>query len=81
MQEEAANCPPGMRLVSEQERVETLEMLRKGREDTFQAINSLPIANVTGAVRRRRQENEEKLTEIEKAIASFSRPKVYVSLS
>ena len=45
-----ANCPPGMKLMPDAERVETLEMLHKGKEEVFQAINKLPIASNTGAV-------------------------------
>ena len=79
--EEAANCPPGMRLLPEAERLETLEMLEKGKDEVYQAINRLPIASNTGAVQRRRQEYENKLNEIETAIKTFSRRKVYVSIN
>lgn len=72
--------PPGMRLMSREEQQETLEMLMKGKEEVFQGINKLPIASNTGAVRRRRKELEDKLEEIENAIKTFSRPKVYVSI-
>ncbi|OMJ74893.1 hypothetical protein SteCoe_26100 [Stentor coeruleus] len=79
--EEQAKCPPGMKLMSETERVETLAILQKGKDDVWQAINRLPIASNTLAVQKKRSECEAKLIELENAIKTFSRPKVYVALS
>lgn len=77
---ENADCPEGMRLMPEDERQDTLLMLDKGKEEVFQAINKLPIANNSGTIQRRRKNYEEKLTEIEAAVKMFSRPRVYVAL-
>ncbi|CAG9331537.1 unnamed protein product [Blepharisma stoltei] len=79
-QEEDAKCPPGMRLMPEEERLETLEILQKGKDDVWMLINKLPIASNTQSVIRRREEYEKKLQELENAIKTFSRPKVYVAL-
>ena len=78
--EEQANCPAGMRLMPEDERVSTLDHLEKSKTEVFNNINKLPIASNTRAVQLRRQELESKLTEIESAIKIFSRPKVYVAI-
>ena len=78
--EEQANCPAGMRLMPEDERVSTLESLEKSQTEVFNNINKLPIASNTRTVQLRRQELESKLTEIESAIKIFSRPKVYVAI-
>jgi len=80
LKEEQAKCPSGMRLMPEQERVETLRMLEVAREETFQGLNKLPIASNTQQVAKRRNEYEKKLNEIEDAIKTFSRPKVYVAI-
>ena len=79
-QEELAKCPPGMKLMPEQERVETLEILQRGKDEVWQAINKLPIASNTLTVQRKRAEYEAKLQELENAIKTFSKPKVYVAL-
>ena len=80
-EEEQAKCPPGMKLMAEQERLETLEILKKGKEDVWQDINKLPIASNTLTVQRRRAEYEGKLVDLENAIKTFSKPKVYVALN
>lgn len=79
-QEEDSKCPPGMRLMPEDERLETLEILKKGKDDVWALINRLPIAANTPSVQRRREEYEKKLQELENAIKTFTRPKVYVAL-
>lgn len=78
--EEQANCPSGMRLMPEEERVTTLNQLEKSKDEVFNNINKLPIASNTRTVQLRRQELENKLQEIENAISIFSRPKVYVAI-
>ena len=70
-----------MKLMPESERTETLEILLKGKEDVWQCINKLPIASNTLTIQRRRAEYEAKLIELENAIKTFSKPKVYVALS
>jgi len=78
--EEQASCPSGMRLMSEEERLETLELLQKGKADVWSAINKLPIASNTPSIIRRRNEYERKLDEIESGLKTFSRAKVYIAL-
>lgn len=78
--EEQANCPSGMRLMPEEERVVTLDHLEKSKVEVFNNINKLPIASNTRAVQLRRQDLETKLEEIENAVKIFSRPKVYVAI-
>jgi len=79
--DEQAKCPPGMKLMHEQERVETLQILQRGKDEVWQAINKLPIASNTMTVQKRRAEYEAKLQELENAIRTFSKPKVYVALN
>lgn len=79
-EEVQASCPPGMRLMSEEERLETLELLNKGKADVWTALNKLPIASTTPSIIRRRNEYERKLDEIESGLKTFSRPRVYIAL-
>ena len=78
--EEDAKNPPGMRLMTEDERLETLEMLIKAKDEAMLDYNKLPIAANNMAIKQRRQDIEDKLQEVEKAIKTFTRPKVYVAL-
>ncbi|GLC39541.1 hypothetical protein PLESTB_001628700 [Pleodorina starrii] len=75
---EAALIPPGMRLMPEEERVETLELLKKNREEVERAIQALPLRIETLSAVRRKEELERRLKEIEDALKIFSRPKVLV---
>jgi hypothetical protein len=77
---EQASCPSGMRLMSEEERLETLELLRNGKAEVWSALNKLPIASNTPSIIRRRNEYERKLDEIESGLQTFSRQKVYIAL-
>lgn len=77
---EAALIPPGMRLLPEEERLETLEILRRNREEVERAIQHLPLRTETQGAIRRRDELERRLREVEDAQKIFSRPKVLVHL-
>ena len=75
---ERARIPPGMTLVSEAERLETLSELAQRREEVIREISSLPITHETLRIRKRRQELEQKVGEIDAAVAIFSRKDVFV---
>jgi len=78
LEEEQKDIPAGTRLLSAEEVHETLENLKKSRQDLFLALEKLPIANVTRAVENKKKGLEEKIKEVDRAIDLFSRPKVYV---
>ena len=48
---EDAQNPPGMRLMTEEERLETLEMLIKAKDEAMLDYNKLPIAANNMAIR------------------------------
>ena len=75
----AAECPPGMVLVPEDERVETLEQLAAARKETQSELNRMPITHRSMAMERRKTALEAKLDEIEAATKIFSRSKVYIA--
>lgn len=77
---EAALIPPGMRLLPEDERLETLAILAKNREEVERAIQHLPLRIETLSAIRRKEDLERRLKEIEEAQKIFSRPKVLVHL-
>ena len=80
LRKETAKYPKGTRLLSEEERLFTLEKLKQSRDDINKVIEKLPITSDTQAFRNKKDELFKKLDEIEKAIETFSKKKVFVKL-
>ena len=72
------DCPEGMVVMAEEERIDTLEVLEESHAELMAALNALPIRIETLGQRTRKAELEDKLREIEDAIRVFSRSKVFV---
>lgn len=79
-EKEAQLIPEGMRMMSNDERIETLEILEKNREEVMEAITRLPFVAETPSQIRNKNQLERRLQEIEEARKIFSRPKVLVKL-
>lgn len=75
------DCPPGHVLLPEDERKETLRVLRQSYADRIQELNSMPVRNDTLRMRRRKMEIEEELKRIDGGIKVFQRPKVFVKIN
>jgi hypothetical protein len=75
------NCPPGMRLMPENERMSTLEVLMRSKEEAQRAFNNLPFITETVSLRKKKNDLEMKLREIDHAIGLFNKPKVYVAMN
>lgn len=67
-----------MRLLPEEERLETLAILERNKHDVERALQGLPIIIETPSQIRRKDELEKRLKEIEDAFKVFSRSKVLV---
>lgn len=78
--EEESKIPAGTRLMSEQERLSTLQDLQVTKKELTNMLERMPIANRTQAAERRKKELEEKLMRIERAIETFSKKVVYIAL-
>lgn len=78
--ESEADVPSGMRLMSEPERVETLDMVRAGIADTHAALSKFKLLVDTPSQVRRKAELEAKLAQLEEAQRVFSRTRVFVKL-
>ena len=78
-QKKKDECPPGMRLVSEEDRLETLTELEKSKREVQGAINKLPMLCDTQFLQQKKNNMERKLQEIDEAIKIFSRKKVYIA--
>ncbi len=70
--------PSGMRILPEEERLETLAILEQNRIEIDRQIQGLPIIIETPSMIRRKEDLERRLCEIEDAVKVFSRPKVLV---
>ncbi|XP_050301622.1 uncharacterized protein LOC126739839 isoform X2 [Anthonomus grandis grandis] len=79
--EQDAECPPGHVLLPEEERKETLRVLRQSYADRIQELNMMPVRNDTLKMRKRKMEIEEELKRIDGGIKVFQRPKVYVKIN
>ena len=78
--DEMAKHPPGTRLMPKEERQETLKDLKEAKAETENQLERLPITAHSGKMERHRKELEEKQGRLEKAIETFSKPKVYVAM-
>ncbi|DBA04071.1 TPA: hypothetical protein N0F65_009418 [Lagenidium giganteum] len=74
------DCPPGMMLMDEDERLRTLDVLRQRLEQARRQVNALPLRIETPSQIRRKNALDAKLEEIEDAIKVFDRKKVYVAI-
>ena len=80
LKKETSKYPKGTRLLSEEERLFTLEKLKQGKNDINQIIEKLPITCDSQAFRNKKEELFKKLDEIENAIETFSKKKVFVKV-
>ena len=79
-QEEAAKYPKGTKLLSDEERISTLNGLIKNKKELTNQLEKMPITTRTNSIRIRKEELIKKLEEIEKAIDMFSRKQVFVKI-
>ena len=78
--EEALKYPKGTKLLSEEERLSTLNGLIQNKKDLTNQLEKMPITTRTNAVRIRKEEIIKKLEELEKAIDMFSRKQVFIKI-
>ena len=74
-------CPPGKRLVPEQERRQTMQKLKADLKLAQRAVDTLPMVLETPAHKRREEAAIKRLKQVEKAISFFSNTPVYVPLN
>ena len=79
-QEEAAKYPKGTKLLSEEERISTLNGLLENKKEITNQLEKMPITTRTNSIRIRKEELLNKLEELEKAIEMFSKKQVFVKI-
>jgi len=70
--------PKGTRLLSEEERIQTLTSLKKAQIENSLLLEKMPITNRTFKLQQKREELMRKLSEIDKAIEMFSKKQVFI---
>ena len=78
--EEESTYPPGTKLISEEERVKTLNMLIKNKQVIENILEKMPITKRAKSIQNKKEDLERKLTEIEKEIDKFSKKRVFVEI-
>ena len=78
--EEASKYPKGTKLLSEDERISTLNGLLENKKEITNQLEKMPITTRTNSIRIRKEELLNKLEEIEKAIEMFSKKQVFVKI-
>lgn len=73
-------CPEGHVMLPDNERKETLRMLRQSYAELITELNMLPVRSDTLKVRNRKMDIEKQLKKLDEGIKVFTRPKVYVKI-
>ena len=77
-QEEAAKYPKGTKLLTEEERISTLNGLINSKKEMTNLLEKLPITTRTLAMQNKKEELIRKIEEVEKAIEMFSKKQVFI---
>ncbi len=78
--EEEAKIPKGTKLLTEEERLSTLNGLLNSKKELTNLLEKMPITTRTIAVQHKKDELIKKLDEIEKAIEMFSKKQVFIKI-
>ena len=77
---EEQKYPKGTKLLTEEERLTTLNGLINTKKDIQNQIEKMPITTRTKAVQYKKEELEHKMDEIDRAIEMFSKKQVFVKM-
>ncbi|CAC5356457.1 Enkurin domain-containing protein 1 [Mytilus coruscus] len=72
--------PPGHKVLPENERLQTLNLLKERERELMKLLSALPLRMDTFRLRTEKQELEAKLSEIDEGKKIFSKPKVFVKI-
>jgi len=77
-QKEASKYPKGTKLLSEEERVNTLNGLINSKKEMENLLEKMPITTRTLSIQNKKEELIKKIEEVEKAIDLFSKKQVFI---
>lgn len=78
LKQEESKYPKGTRLLSEEERISTLESLNLKKKKLEEELFKMPITMKTMSLQNRKAELEKQLDEVDAAINQFSKKKVFI---
>jgi len=73
-----ADCPPGLRVVGDEEKAQIMQTLTTERAKAEEVLRSLPFVIKTNATQQKKDTLESRLVEIDGAIAAYSKERVLV---
>ena len=76
--EEESHYPPGTKLLSENERINTLNGLIETKKNIENILEKMPITKRAHSIQEKKEMLEKKLDQIDKEIEMFSKKKVFV---
>ena len=76
--EEISKYPKGTKLLSEEERVSTLNGLINSKKEMINLLEKMPITTRTLSIQNKKEELIKKIEEVEKAIEMFSKKQVFI---
>ena len=77
-QKEASKYPKGTKLLSEEERINTLNGLINSKKEMINILEKMPITTRTLSIQNKKEELIKKIEEVEKAIEMFSKKQVFI---
>jgi len=77
-QKEASKYPKGTKLLSEEERISTLNGLINSKKEMITLLEKMPITTRTLSIQNKKEELIKKIEEVEKAIDMFSKKQVFI---
>ena len=77
-QEATSKYPRGTKLLSEEERITTLNGLINSKKEMINLLEKMPITTRTLAMQNKKEELIRKIEEVEKAIEMFSKKQVFI---
>merc|ERR1719222_171857 len=80
LEAERRKIPPGMRKMTDEERAETMQILECNKKQIMDSIKNLPLVIETPSMKRYQSELNQKMNEIEKTMAVFRKPIVFVAM-
>ena len=80
LKKEQEKYPKGTRLLSEEERISTLNKLIESKKEIENLIGKLPITMNSQTAKNKQEELYKKIDEIDKAIDTFSKKKVFIKI-
>ena len=73
-----ARCPPGMRMLSEQEKMDAISNLNSQKAEIERTLGHAPLRIESHAMQKHQRELEQQLNEIERSLEQLNRKYVFV---